>query len=186
MVSNLQQVVKALKQGQVVAYPTEGVFGLGCDPDNEVAIERLLTIKQRPSDKGLILIAADFQQLQPYLDLTSLSAEQLQRVFATWPVPYTWVMPASARASALVTGYRQTVAVRVSDHPLVQKLCSEYGKPLTSTSANLSGQTECKTVEQVQDQLGSQISVILFGEIGERHRPSEIRDARTEQLLRQG
>ncbi|MGL6026575.1 MAG: L-threonylcarbamoyladenylate synthase [Vibrio sp.] len=183
---NLQQAVDALRSGGVIAYPTEGVFGLGCDPDNQTAMLRLLAIKQRPVEKGVILIAANYQQLQPYIDETQLSAEQLAQVLASWPAPLTWVMPASRHTPSWVRGQFDTVAVRVSAHPLVQKLCVAFGKPLTSTSANLSGQPACVTQQQVIAQLGEHINVVVEGKTGGRSGPSEIRDARSLQVLRQG
>jgi len=185
-VDNLQQAVDALRSGGVIAYPTEGVFGLGCDPDNQTAMLRLLAIKQRPVEKGVILIAANYQQLQPYIDETQLSAEQLAQVLASWPAPLTWVMPASRYTPSWVRGQFDTVAVRVSAHPLVQQLCVAFGKPLTSTSANLSGQPACVTQQQVIAQLGEHISVVVEGKTSGRSGPSEIRDARSLQVLRQG
>ncbi len=184
--NNFEQTLRALQSGEVIAYPTEGVFGVGCDPDNPEAIEKLLQLKQRPVEKGLILIAASYQQLLPYIDETQLTEEQLQQVKATWPGPVTWVMPASDKVSQWVSGQFDTIAVRVTDHPLVQQLCNAYGKPLTSTSANLTGQPSCMTTEEVEQQLGDKLVAILRGATGGRNKPSEIRDARTLQVLRQG
>ncbi|NIY93691.1 L-threonylcarbamoyladenylate synthase [Vibrio diazotrophicus] len=183
---NFQQTLQALQSGEVIAYPTEGVFGVGCDPDSPEAIEKLLQLKQRPVEKGLILIAASYEQLLPYIDESQLTAEQLQQVKSTWPGPVTWVMPASSKVSKRVSGQFDTIAVRVTDHPLVQQLCNAYGKPLTSTSANLTGQPSCMTTEEVEEQLGDKLVAILRGATGGRNKPSEIRDAKTLQVLRQG
>ena len=131
--ANITQVITALKQGEVIGYPTEGVFGVGCDPDNQAAVYKLLALKQRPIEKGLILIAADYEQLLPYIDASQLTPLQLQAVMATWPGPVTWVMPTQPHVAAFLTGQFSTIAVRVSDHPLVQQLCREFGKPITST-----------------------------------------------------
>lgn len=117
------------------------MFGLGCDPDSEAAVQRLLAIKQRPVEKGLILIAADLAQLQDYIDLSQLSDEQLARVQASWPGPFTWIMPARATTPSWLTGQFDTLAVRVTGHPQVQGLCRAFGKPLVSTSANLTGES---------------------------------------------
>ncbi|ELO1775796.1 threonylcarbamoyl-AMP synthase [Vibrio fluvialis] len=184
--NNFEHTLQALQAGEVIAYPTEGVFGVGCDPDNPQAIEKLLQLKQRPVEKGLILIAASYQQLLPYIDESQLTQEQLERVQSTWPGPVTWIMPASQRVSHWVSGQFDTIAVRVTDHPLVQKLCLAYGKPLTSTSANLSGLPPCMTTQEVEQQLGDKLVAILQGETGGRNKPSEIRDANTLQVLRQG
>ncbi|ENM5742227.1 threonylcarbamoyl-AMP synthase [Vibrio metoecus] len=183
---NLQQAVDVLQRGGVIAYPTEGVFGLGCDPDNQAAMLRLLAIKQRPIEKGVILIAANYEQLRPYIDEDQLTEQQLLQVLASWPAPLTWVMPASVDAPSWVRGQFDTVAVRVSNHPLVQQLCLAFGKPLTSTSANLSGQSACTTQQEVVAQLGNQIETVLEGKTSGHCGPSEIRDARSLQVLRQG
>nr|WP_225445368.1 L-threonylcarbamoyladenylate synthase type 1 TsaC [Photobacterium sp. WH77] len=185
-VDNLSQVVTALQQGEVIAYPTEAVFGVGCDPDNPEAVARLLALKQRPIEKGLILIAADYAQLAPYIDDSQLTDEQKARILATWPGPVTWVMPTKPQVPAFLTGQFTTIAVRVTDHPLVQQLCREFGKPLTSTSANLTGEPPCRTVDEVVSQLGDHLSTILHGETGGRDNPSEIRDAATGHIFRQG
>ncbi|MDW6002294.1 L-threonylcarbamoyladenylate synthase [Vibrio mangrovi] len=184
--NNFEQVLDALHRGDVIAYPTEGVFGVGCDPDCADAIQKLLEIKHRPVEKGLILIASRYEQLQPYIDERQLSAQQLAHVQESWPGPVTWVMPASERVSAWLSGLFDTIAVRVTDHPLVQQLCDAYGKPITSTSANLSGHPPCITTEDVRQQLGHCLNAILEGETGGRNKPSEIRDARTLKILRQG
>ncbi|AJR07012.1 L-threonylcarbamoyladenylate synthase type 1 TsaC [Photobacterium gaetbulicola] len=183
---NLNQVVAALQQQGVIAYPTEAVFGVGCDPDSETAVNRLLALKQRPVEKGLILIAANYEQLAPYVDDSGLSEEQRARIFASWPGPVTWVMPTKPGVPRFLTGQFDTIAVRVTDHPLVQQLCLAFGKPLTSTSANLTGQEPGRTVADVEAQLGSQLSAILEGETGGRDNPSEIRDAITGNVFRQG
>ncbi|RKQ41405.1 L-threonylcarbamoyladenylate synthase type 1 TsaC [Enterobacter sp. R1(2018)] len=190
MNNNLQQgqlaeIVAALKNKNVIAYPTEAVFGVGCDPDSELAVSRLLTLKQRPVDKGLILIAASFEQLKPYIDVQALSADQREAVFSRWPGPVTFVFPALPSTPRWLTGRFDSLAVRVTDHPLVKALCQEYGKPLVSTSANLSGLPPCRTAEEVLQQFGDAFPV-LHGETGGRQNPSEIRDALTGELFREG
>lgn len=184
--ANITQVISALKQGEVVGYPTEAVFGVGCDPDNKQAVEKLLALKQRPIEKGLILIAADYEQLLPYIDESQLTSAQKQAVMATWPGPVTWVMPTKPNVPSFLTGQFTTIAVRVTDHPLVQQLCRQFGKPLTSTSANLTGQEPGRTMTEVEQQLGQYLAVILDGNTGGRLNPSEIRDAQTGNIFRQG
>lgn len=183
---NFEHTIATLQAGEVIAYPTEGVFGVGCDPDNNDAIDKLLALKQRPVEKGLILIAADYAQLLPYIDEDQLNEEQLSRVKASWPGPITWIMPASEKVSNHVSGQFDSIAVRVTDHSLVQKLCRQFGKPITSTSANLTGLPPCMTTTEVHQQLGDRLDAILEGETGGRDKPSEIRDAKTLQLIRQG
>lgn len=181
----LSDVLQALQQEGVIAYPTEAVFGLGCDPDSEKAVNALLALKQRPWQKGLILIAANYEQLKPYVDDAALTDAQRETIFSVWPGPVTWVIPARPETPRWLTGSFDSLAVRVSDHPLVQQLCSQYGKPLVSTSANLSGQEPCRTTEEVRMQFGSSLPV-QAGLVGGRLNPSEIRDALTGKQFRQG
>lgn len=182
---SLCYIVERLIQQQVVAYPTEAVFGLGCDPDSESAVNLLLELKQRSWEKGLILIAANYQQLENYIDDSQLDEEQKQRMFACWPGPVTWVLPAHKDTPRWLTGQFNSLAVRVSDHPLVQELCLAFAKPLVSTSANLSGLPPCRTSQEIRQQFGNDFPV-LEGQVGGRKNPSEIRDVLTGQLFRQG
>lgn len=92
---NFNQALNALKSGEVIAYPTEGVFGVGCDPDNADAIKKLLALKQRPVEKGLILIAANYEQLLPYIDESQLTPQQLEKIHQSWP----GLLPGSCRAA---------------------------------------------------------------------------------------
>ncbi|MDX7992505.1 L-threonylcarbamoyladenylate synthase type 1 TsaC [Xenorhabdus littoralis] len=178
-------VITALKGKKVIAYPTEAVFGLGCDPDSEDAVQDLLALKNRPWEKGLILIADNYERLCPYIDDTQLNDIQKKTMFSFWPGPVTWVIPAKKTTPIWLTGKFSTLAVRVTDHPLVKQLCSMYEKPLVSTSANLSGFEPCRSVEEVRQQFGKRIPV-LEGGVGGRKNPSEIRDALTGKLYRQG
>ena len=134
---DLSNALSALRNQGVIAYPTESVFGLGCDPDCDATIQKILDLKQRPAHKGLILIAANIAQLKNYADFSSLTATQLHTIEKNWPGPFTWVVPAQKNLSKLISGDFDSVAVRVSAHPIVQKLCREFGKPIISTSANL-------------------------------------------------
>ena len=95
-----------LKNGDVIAYPTEAVFGLGCDPNSEAAVLTLLKLKQRSIDKGLILIASHYQQLLPYIDDSSLNKEQKQLAFTSWPGPVTWIFPKNRTTPYFLTGKR--------------------------------------------------------------------------------
>ncbi|HGN1707916.1 TPA: L-threonylcarbamoyladenylate synthase type 1 TsaC [Providencia rettgeri] len=181
----IESIIVSLQQGGVIAYPTEAVFGLGCDPDSELAVNKLLKLKQRPWEKGLILIADSYEQLKNYVDDEQLTEEQKQAMFATWPGPVTWVIPAKVSTPKWLTGQFDTLAVRVTDHELVKSLCRQYGKPLVSTSANLSGLEPCRTTNEVVAQFNESVPV-LDGVVGGRLNPSEIRDAKTGQLYRKG
>jgi L-threonylcarbamoyladenylate synthase len=179
----INEAVRILQQGGVIAYPTEAVYGLGCDPDNQLAVERLLAIKQRSWEKGLILIAADFHQLHPYLAEIDFALKA--NALATWPGPVTWLWPAKPAVKSLLRGRYDTIAVRVTAHPLAAALCREFGGPLVSTSANLSGKPPTRTAEEVRNQLGNQLDYVLEGQIGGLARPSQIRDVLSGQIIRE-
>lgn len=181
----LQEINRLLQKGEVVAYPTEAVFGLGCDPDSESAVYKLLNLKQRSVDKGLILIASHYQQLIPYIDQSAVTKDQIQMAFNSWPGPNTWIFPKNANTPNFLSGKYQSIAVRVTDHPLVCKLCDLFTKPLVSTSANLSGYPACKTAFEVANQFGNNFP-ILAGQTGNRSQPSIIRDVLTGTIIRQG
>ena len=147
---NIKSALIALNNQGVIAYPTESVFGLGCDPDCDIAIQKILDLKQRPANKGLILIAENIDQLKPYADFSTLNKEQLTRITQSWPGNVTWIVPRQKHLSSLISGDFDSVAVRVSDHPFVKQLCADFGKPIISTSANLSGRDACTTSQQVK------------------------------------
>ena len=182
--AELQLVLQALQQGSVIAYPTEAVYGLGCDPDNEAAVLALLAIKQRPVEKGLILVAANYSQLLPYVDDKAIPLEKRYQIFSSWPGHISWVLPASKAAPKWITGQFNTIAVRVSAHPVVQQLCSAYGKPLVSTSANLSGQPAITDKAELERSLGDKLSAIMPGPLGGATQPSQIRDAISGDIVR--
>lgn len=180
----LRGIVRLLRAGGLIAYPTEAVFGLGCDPDNARAIARLLRLKGRDPDKGLILIAADATQLAPYLGHVPTGA--WQRATRTWPGPYTWLLPAAPGIPHWLRGRHDTLAVRVTAHPLAARLCRAFGKPLVSTSANRSGMPPARTTLAVRRRLGRELDAVLAGATGGASRPSEIRDGRSGRLVRAG
>ena len=178
----LNAAARVVRAGGLVAYPTEAVYGLGCDPRNEQAVQRLLTLKRRPLHKGLILIAADFAQLAPFLQPPS-PADQDQ-LAATWPGPYTWLIPARSDTPRWLRGRHETLAVRVTAHPLAAALCQVCGHPLVSTSANFSRHPPAGTALAVRRQLGLNIDYLLHGPTSGTAKPTEIRDLRTGQRVR--
>ncbi len=173
-----------LTRGGIIAYPTEAVWGLGCDPRNQAAVLRLLALKQREIGKGLILVAADVAQLAPFVDPAALDPAQRDAVLATWPGPHTWIMPAAAGAPRWITGEHDGIAVRVSAHPVVAALCDAFGGALVSTSANPAGAPPPKTLEAFDDALLAGIDALVPGDTGGFDRPTGIRDARTGDALR--
>ena len=180
--NQINEAVHALQQGGVIAYPTEAVYGLGCDPENIQAVKKLVELKQRDRDKGLILIAAEFEQLAPYL--AELDDSLKEQVLRTWPGPVTWLWPARSDVSTWLRGEHETIAIRVTDHPLAAQLCREFGGALVSTSANLRGNPPAQTSEQIRAQFEDQLDYVLEGEVGGRARPSQIRDALSGRILR--
>lgn len=177
----INQAVRALKAGEVIAYPTEAVYGLGCDPWNEEAVLQLLTIKQRQWQKGLIIIAADLEQLQPFI--APLSEDTLKLLDATWPGPTTWVLPVSEGLPSMLTGEHDSIAVRVTAHKQTAQLCREFGGPIISTSANRAGKQPATIKQQVRRQL-PEVQLILSGKCSGSDKPSEIRNAKTGEKIR--
>jgi L-threonylcarbamoyladenylate synthase len=171
-----------IRHGGVIAYPTEAVYGLGCDPLSPGAVQRILTLKQRPEGKGLILIAAELAQLEAFL--SPLSDEIQSRLQQSWPGPVTWLVPAREETSILLRGQHSTIAVRVTAHPIASALCRRAGMAIVSTSANRSGQAPCRSAEGVKSIFGSQIDFILKGSLGHSRAPSEIRDAISGKIIR--
>lgn len=179
---HLGAAYRALRAGGVVAYPTEAVWGLGCDPENAHAVQGLLDLKQRPMHKGLILIGASFEQVRPYIG--PVPHARLLQVQHSWPGPNTWLLPASKKVPRWIRGDSELVAVRVTAHPLAAALCYVFGGALVSTSANLSGRPPARSALRVRRQFGSQLDFVLPGATGGLARPTPIRDALSGQLLR--
>ncbi len=161
-----------IQTGAVIAYPTEAVWGLGCDPTNNTAIQRILTLKDRPWQKGLVVVAADFKQLEPWL--LPLTEQENDMVQSTWPGPITWVLPCKSTVSKWLKGEHDTLAVRVSAHPLVRELCLKTG-PLVSTSANPAGKEPARSLAEVEQYFESGLDAIVEGALGGNAQPSEIR-----------
>ena len=195
----LTKALSALDNGEVIAYPTEGVWGLGCDPFNADAVNRLLAIKNRSMDKGLILVAANLDQISPLLH--SLSDEQRSRLNqsvsensssrlslhpALHPAsrPTTWLIPSHDLIPSWITGAHSTVAVRITKHPTVAALCQAYGGMIVSTSANPSKQRPALTQLTARHYFSKQINVYLSGKVNCAGEASEIRDLVTGDVLR--
>ncbi len=170
-----------LQRGGLVAYPTESCYGLGCDPRNPRALKRLIRLKGRSAAKGLLLIADHFRRLLPFM--RPLRPADLARIQRSWPGPVTWVVPAAATCSPLLTGGRTTLAVRVTAHPGAARLCRSLGMALVSTSANKSGQKPAKNAAECRRIFGKRVRVI-DGRIGTRKRPSTLIDLATGTVLR--
>jgi L-threonylcarbamoyladenylate synthase len=167
-----------LRRGGIVAYATESCFGLGCDPRNRPAVLRLLKIKQRAPNKGLILIAAEPQQLTPYV------ASFPPKALASWPGPHTWLLNPTTTAPPWVRGRHPRIAVRVTRHAQAAALCRAAGMALVSTSANRAGERPARSYRQVLRRLGAELDYVLPGRIGELKAPTPITDAATGEVVR--
>lgn len=180
---NISEIADRLRQQQVVAYPTEAVFGLGCNPHRESAVRKLLELKQRSVDKGLILVAPSLVYLLPFIDVSKINQKQYDCLADQYERPTTWLVPAKKDTPTWLTGKFESIAVRLCRHPAVVELCHLTNFALTSTSANLSGQEPCKTADEVRSQFGENFPV-LDDVVGEAEKPSEIRDLFTGQIFR--
>tara|TARA_R110002012_G_scaffold56045_1_gene143266 strand:- start:3785 stop:4330 length:546 start_codon:yes stop_codon:yes gene_type:complete len=176
--------LETFHQGGILAYPTEAVFGLGCDPDNEQAIEKLLSIKARSVDKGLILLAGNYSQLLPYIDDSKIPQDKRFAVLSRWPDGITQLVAKNVNTSALLTGRFDTIAVRVTSQPDVVALCKATNKPIVSTSANLSGQAPAKTWQDIPNTLAEKIDYIIKGKTLGFKQPSTIIDALSGDVIR--
>jgi L-threonylcarbamoyladenylate synthase len=178
----LRTAVEVMRRGGVIACPTEAVWGLSCDPRREKAVARLLRLKHRPVAKGLILVAGTPSQLGFLLE--GLPVPWLNTLAATWPGPTTWLIPHHRRVPPWIHGAHKTVAVRVSDHPVVRALCGAWGGPLVSTSANPAGARPPVVAFQVRRYFGHELDGILPGAVGGSGRPTVIRDLATGRVVR--
>lgn len=169
-----------LRDGGVIAYATESCFGLGCDPTKRFAVQRILQIKGRPASKGLILIAADTDQLAAFV------AHFPRKALATWPGPHTWLLSATESVSVWIQGTHSRVAVRVTRHPQAAALCRAAGMAIVSTSANRAGEQPARTYREVLRCLGGELDYVLPGRVGKRRRPTPITDGVTGEIIRAG
>lgn len=176
----LQRASRILRDGGVVAYPTEGVFGLGCLPDDATAVRRILTIKQRDPAKGLVLIAADLGQLDGWIEIPSGTVVPTSRHNR----PVTWIVPAAADVPYLVRGSHQGLAVRLTVHPVAAALCSAVDSPLVSTSANISGRPPARNSYVLRRLFGDLVDYVVPGACGPASGQSEIRDLLSDKVLR--
>jgi L-threonylcarbamoyladenylate synthase len=175
---SIQIAARIIRRGGIVAYATEHCFGLGCDPWNWRAVERLFQIKHRPPDKGLIIVAADAEQLAPFV--TAIP----ERAAKTWPGPYTWLLDPRPNLPRWITGRNPLVAVRISAHPQAAQLCRTAGKAIVSTSANRTGQLPARSYREVLRRFGASVDYILPGTVGDLNAPTSIRNGATGETVR--
>ena len=182
MLLNAHQAAEQLQQGRVIAYPTEAVFGLGCDPANERAVRSLLSLKHRPESAGLILIGAEFAQFAGWV--ADLPAPEVSAALETWPGPVTWLFPKGPKTASFISGSHDTVAIRVTAHAASADLCRAFGGPVVSTSANPRSAPPARSSGEVENYFGTYIGGILEGALGGNEQPSEIRDLVTGNVIR--
>lgn len=186
MMLHLEQAAQRLKQGHVLAYPTEAVWGLGCDPYNHTAFENILILKQRPVEKGVILVAANMQQAEPFL--AALTTAQKNKILQTWQSSNeqqqatTWLVPLTDAVPTWISGQHDKVAIRITHHPLVQQLCLAFDGAIVSTSANPSGLAPALNAEQINAYFGD--VAVLNGALGQCKLPSRIIDIVTNEVIR--
>jgi len=171
---------EVLRGGGVIAYPTEGVFGLGCLPNELTAVQRILDIKQRDPSKGLILIAAHPSQLDDWINLPDNAC--LPDPDPDSPV--TWIVSAADRVDPAVRGDNAGIAVRITSNPVAQAVCLCAQSPIVSTSANLSGQAVAEDQSSLRRQFGALVDYVVPGDCGPSSGPSEIRVLATGDVLR--
>ncbi len=174
MTGQKERFVKQLRKGGLVAYPTEAVFGLGCDPLNEGAVNKLLTLKERSWEKGLILIAANMKQLDLYVK--RVPERITNKMLSSHDEAITWLLPAKESVPQWLKGASQSIAVRLVQHPLAKELCELAGSPLVSTSANKTGQAPLVSAEQVRVAFSAAGVFIIDGEVGSGKQTSQIID----------
>ncbi|HET6631710.1 MAG TPA: Sua5/YciO/YrdC/YwlC family protein [Rhodanobacteraceae bacterium] len=182
--SSIDQAAAALRTGGVVAYPTEGVYGLGCDPHDAAAFQRLFALKQRPPTRGVLLIGAEFDHVAPYIDLHAVPHAVLDEVRDSWPGPCTWVFPRDPTVPAWIAGSHNGIALRVTAHPPAAALCRGFGGALVSTSANPHGEPPARDAQGVRGYFGTALDGIVDAPVGGLTGPTPIRDALTGATIR--
>jgi L-threonylcarbamoyladenylate synthase len=169
-----------LLRGGIIAYPTEGVFGLGCLPDDVEAVERLLEVKRRDARKGLILIASTVEQLDGWVSLPG--GLLIPQSDPTHPV--TWIVPPGPSVHPIILGQHENLAIRITSNPIAAALCDAVDSPIVSSSANLSGKPTARNRIVLRRQFGARVDYIVPGDCGPASGASEIRDLSTGKVLR--
>ena len=180
---HLKQAIHVCEMGGVIAYPTEAVFGLGCLPIYEHSVRHILKLKHRSVWKGLIVVAADIEQLYSFVDFSKV--KNSQAIHTSWPGPVTWLIPAKKEIPYWLTGSHNTLGVRVSSHPVVRSLCENLG-PIISTSANPTGANPAKSSQRVRSYFKSEVDYVFPANITNTANQTEIRDAVTGNIVRLG
>lgn len=179
---NLNQALSILKDGGVIAYPTEAIYGLGCRYDDDKAISRILHLKQRAPEKGLIVLINDLKQLSRLI-AKPLTDKETRLTEQHWPGPFTFLIEKHASLSKQLTGNHPCVAIRYTDHPIAAALCAKG--PIVSTSANRQGEAPCLSPEELEQVFGATIDGLVEGNLGKADKPSTIIDLYTGEKVRE-
>lgn len=179
----INRLGKAVQRGAVFAYPTDTIWGFGCHPLHAPAVHRILDIKKRPISKGLILLASEVSYLEPYLK-THLNKQEIERLQTITGQPTTWLVEASDDCPNWLHGQFSTIAVRLTDHPFVQRLCDAIQAPLVSTSANRSGCPTIRNAIQARRQFGTELDFIVAGFSTGGNKASKIKSLASDQIIR--
>ncbi len=180
--ASIHDAASIIRQGGVVAYPTESCYGLGCDLGNSWAVRRILHIKRRNKEQGLIVVADHLARVMRYVEFIPVATRQ--EILASWPGPHTWLLPARKSVSNWIVGNHASIAIRISRHHGVRMLCRSAGMAIISTSANRARRKALRTAESVHLELGGDVDCIVEGEIGADTTPSVIRDAISGAIIR--
>lgn len=182
----IQAAVDALRQGRLIAYPTETVYGLGADPRQSAALELLFCAKGRSAEHSIPLIAGSREQVETHIGCLPPTGRKLADRF--WPGPLTLVLAAHPMLPGRLLGGRDSVAVRIPDHPVARALADGLEYPITATSANHTGADPATTAVAAMSELGRTLAVVLDGGATDGDVPSTIVDvrARVPVLLRAG
>jgi L-threonylcarbamoyladenylate synthase len=181
-VDGIEAAAALLRRGGVLAYPTEGVYGLGCDPDNRAAFEKIFAMKRRPPEQGVLLIAADLEQVREWIGGAPESA--FARANAVWPGAHTFIFPRSPRVPEWVAGGHAGIALRVTAHAPSAALCRAFGGPIVSTSANHHGEPPARSAADIRTIFGEEADGVLDAPLGGLDRPTPITDAVTGAIIR--
>ena len=156
----VEDAITLLQKGEVIAFPTDTLYGLGVDLTNEDAIRKLYSVKNRPEELPLILLGSSKEELLPYVLAWTPLAEKLSEEF--WPGGLTIILKKSFKVPDFVVSNMDTVGIRVPNHPVILKILEEYGKPLATSSANLSGNASSSTGRHVAEELADTDLALLL------------------------
>jgi L-threonylcarbamoyladenylate synthase len=181
---HIREAVRRVAAGGIIAYPTETIYGLGCDPFNGTAVLRLLALKQRGIEQGLLLIASHFEQVESLL--AAMPPATRKRVMYPGGRPVTWVLPCLPEIPYWIRGSHHSLAFRITTHPIAAGLCDRWGGPLISTSANIHGRRPATGPLSVRKAFHDQLDYVMHNPAVAANRPSEIRDGISDAILRPG